>query len=121
MGINETASGATRMLLRHCLLHVGLSGMKGRLEVEDSCVKCSGDSLFATADATLALRRLGPGAAGTGRGSKSDTPLYHSGNRHPCGGSLGAPLPSYEVPSCVCPERPGVAATPSPTLQVLLH
>lgn len=57
VGINETASADTRMVLRHCLLHVGLSAMKGRLEVEDSCVKCSGDSLFATADATLALRR----------------------------------------------------------------
>lgn len=45
------------MVLRRCLLHVGLSAMKGRLEVEDTSVKCSGDSLFATADATLALRR----------------------------------------------------------------
>ncbi|KAI7844341.1 hypothetical protein COHA_002139 [Chlorella ohadii] len=57
VGINETASENTRMVLRRCLLHVGLSAMKGRLEVEDTSVKCSGDSLFATADATVALRR----------------------------------------------------------------
>ena len=57
------------MLLERCLLHVGLSAMKGRLEATDTCIKCSGDALFATADATLVLRRWGS-QAGQGREGK---------------------------------------------------
>ena len=55
-----------RMVLQHCLLHVGISLMAGRLDMTDCTVKCTGDSLWAYPQTTLVLRRWGRGLCGQG-------------------------------------------------------
>lgn len=47
----------TSLCLEHCLLHVGISLMAGRLDMTDCQIKCTGDSLWTHPDTTLVMRR----------------------------------------------------------------
>lgn len=57
IGIQDLKDDHTSLCLEHCLLHVGISLMAGRLDMTDCQIKCTGDSLWTHPDTTLVMRR----------------------------------------------------------------
>lgn len=58
----------TRMVLRHCLLHVGAMVMAGALEMTDCTVKCCSDPVVGLPGTTLVMRRWGAGRGAAASG-----------------------------------------------------